>query len=78
MDIDANPFPTEDPILMLRKVTMAFMLTISKQPNMALEFTRDAMRDFPYECFRLTASIDEKTQAITFMLLPEDDCEVVH
>lgn len=78
MDIDANPFPTEDPILMLRKVTMAFMLTLSKQPNMLLEFTEGSMQNFPYECFRLTASIDEKTGTVTFMLVPEDSCEVKH
>ena len=78
MDIDANPFPTEDPILMLRKVTMAFMLTLSKQPNMLLEFSEGVMQNFPYECFRLTASIDEDSGTVTFMLVPEENCEVKH
>lgn len=78
MDIDVNPFPSEDPILMLRRITVAFMLTLAKQPNMMLEFTVKTMKTFPYECFRISSSTDPKTGAITFLLIPEENCEVSH
>lgn len=78
MDIDVNPFPTEDPVLMLRKITMAFILTLSKQPNLMLEFSRELMQSFPYECFRLSGSTDPVTGTVTFVLIPEEDCEVKH
>lgn len=62
---------------MLTKVTMAFMLLLSQQPNLMVSFTKDLREAFPYECFRLSGTYDESGD-VTFMLIPEKDCEVKH
>lgn len=63
-----NPFPGEDPIEMLRAMVMAFMVLLSKQPNMGCEFSLKELREFPYECFDLNAFADEVDGSQTFML----------
>lgn len=65
-----NPFPGSDPIRMLRAMTMAFMVLLSKQPNMAMEFSHDLLRTFPYEDFRLATVNDENSQS--FLLIREE------
>lgn len=71
-----NALESEDPVLMLRAMTMAFMVMLSRQPNMACEFTSKVMREFPFDHYRLSAISDpDGTQ--TFMLLPDDEGQVM-
>jgi len=74
MTIDANTpgmFPGEDPIEMLRGMTMAFMVLLATQPNMTFEVSRETMENFAYHEYKLDASFDPVTGARTFMLTRE-------
>ena len=61
----------DDPIKLLRGVTMAFMILLSNQPNMTCEFSEKLMREFPYELFSLSATSDPITGDQTYMLVRE-------
>lgn len=68
-------FETPDldhPVDMLRAVTMAFMVLLSRQENMSFEITLKEMQTFPYDCFRLAATGDPETKTQTFMLVSEN------
>jgi hypothetical protein len=76
MPFDASPFPTEDPVHMLRAITMAFTILVSRQPHMMVEFGKNEFLEFPFECFRLSAAEDPTTGATVFMVVNDKDCEV--
>jgi len=72
-----DPYEREDLVNMLKALTMAFMLFLSRQPNMILEFPLSDFENFPYEDYKLSGMNDSKgTQ--TFMLIREDEAGVVH
>jgi hypothetical protein len=72
-----NPYAGEDPVKMLRAMTMAFMVFLSKQPHMAFTLPVEVIEEFPYDDYRLSAMSDpDGTQ--TFLLIREDDAGTVH
>lgn len=76
IDAKSNPFPSEDPVEMLRAITMAFTLLVARQPHMMVSYKLTDFVEFPFECFRLSASQDPQTGTTTFMLIDAEHCEV--
>ena len=63
----------DDPVEMLRGLTMAFMVMLSKQPNMCYEITHELICSFPFDEYKLSAIEDDVTGNKTFMLILEDE-----
>lgn len=64
---------TDDPVEMLRGVTMAFIQLLAQQPNRCFIITAERMAEFPYEDYNLTA-FTTKDGGQAFALVPHT-CE---
>ena len=72
-----EPYAGEDPVKMLRALTMAFMVMLSRQPNMTCEFSKEVIGSFPFEDYKLSA-ISDPDGSQTFLLIREDDAGALH
>lgn len=75
MEPSSTPFyEGEDHTVMLRALTMAFIILLSKQPNMMFDVTKMTFQSFPFADYQLRAHTDPLTGDSCFMLTASHEC----
>jgi len=64
----SDPFVGEDQSVMLRALTMAFIILLSKQDFMHFDVSRETFQTFPFADYQLRAHTDPVTGDSSFML----------